>query len=195
MANRQCGFVCETCHKRCTDEPEQMNKVSVLCDSHEISIVYDDTVKCQFCKKVNKPRVLNYQQAAKFFGNIEKYRKRLVDEGEVTKEMIKNPRGNRAIVALAKERQKSTKSSKFEHEFRLRALVNEDGTISLRLKDDGIVFAKNVETGAGTMAEYDFELGYSSEFEDFEPKLKKNRKQLKTALKSFFEKNKIKISK
>lgn len=194
MANRQCGFVCENCHKRCNDRPEQMNDVSVLCDSHEMSIVYDDTVKCQYCKKINTARTIDHHQAAKFFGNIKKYREKLVDEGEVTKEMMENPRGNRAIVALAKERQKSMKNQKFEHEFMLRALVNEDGSISLRLKDDGMVFAKNVKTGAGTMKEYDFEIGDYA-FEEYAPKLRKNRKELKTALKNFFEKNKIKVSK
>ena len=84
---------------------------------------------------------------------------------------------------------------KYEHEFRLRALVNDDGTISLRLKDDNMAYAKNVKTGAGRVAEYDFEIGYSSAFEDDEPKLRKNHRELKAALKKLLEKTKIKVSK
>lgn len=82
---------------------------------------------------------------------------------------------------------------KYEHEFQLRAVVNEDGSISLRLKDEGLVYAKNVRTGAGKVSEYPFELGYSSEFEEDEKVLRKTRKALKDMLKKKFGTIKTKI--
>lgn len=83
---------------------------------------------------------------------------------------------------------------KYEHEFTLRAKINDDGTISLRLKDEGMIYAKNVRTGGGRItSEYPFEIGYSSEFEDDAKTLRKQRKSLKDLLQKKFGTIKTKI--
>lgn len=84
--------------------------------------------------------------------------------------------------------------TKYEHEFQLRVIVNKDGSLGLRLKDENMVIARNVKTGYGTASEYDFELGYSSEFEEDEKMLRKQRKALKELLKKKFSGIKAKIN-
>lgn len=77
--------------------------------------------------------------------------------------------------------------NKYEHLFEIRASLDENGRIVLRLgKDDNIVIARNVTVGGGfKISNYDFELG-SSEFEDDEKILRKQRRAIKELLKEKF---------
>lgn len=82
---------------------------------------------------------------------------------------------------------------KYEHIFEVRASLDENGRVVLRLgKDENVVIARNVKTGSGTMREYDFELG-SAEFEDDEKVLRKQRRAIKELLKEKFGTMKTKV--
>lgn len=83
--------------------------------------------------------------------------------------------------------------AKFEHVFQVRASVDENGKLVLKLKDEGgEMIARNVRTGAGVIREYDFELG-SSEFEDDEKLLRKQRKVIKELLNKKFDTVRTKV--
>lgn len=80
---------------------------------------------------------------------------------------------------------------KFEHLFEIAVSVGPDGNLKMRIeKDDDLVLTKT-RTGIGTVP-YEFELG-TSEFEDHEKVLRKQRKAIKTLLKDKLLARKMKV--